>query len=98
MVIVGSFLCATFAAFTNLRKVFNFTLMVLYSFRGFRLGGSDSDLEIEHKKVAELVYNKEYRKRDHNIIKSWFARHWKSVAILAGWLIGLYLFFAQLPL
>jgi hypothetical protein len=69
-----------------------------FDFRGFRLGGSDSVLEIEHKRVAELVYDKEFRKKDHNIIKSWFARHWKSVALLAGWLIGLYLFFTQLPL
>lgn len=68
-----------------------------FDFHGFRLGGSDS-VEVEDKRVAELVYNKEYRKGEHNIIKSWLIRHWKSVALLAGWLIGLYLFFTQLPL
>ena len=34
MLILKSFLRASFTPFTNLRKVFNFTVMVLYSFRG----------------------------------------------------------------
>ena len=61
-----------------------------FDFHGFRLGGSDSVLEIEHKRVAELVYNKK-----HIIIKSWLTKHWKAIALLVGWLIGLLLFFGQ---
>ena len=61
-----------------------------FDFNGFRLGGSDSDLELKQKKVAELVYNK-----NHGIIKSWLSRHWKAVALLVGWAIGILLFFGQ---
>ena len=69
-----------------------------FNFRGFRLGGSDSVLEVERKRVAELVYNKDGARKDHNIIKSWLVKHWKGLALLVGWLIGLYLFFVQFPL
>ena len=30
--------------------------------------------------------------------KTWLSKHWKTVALIVGFWIGLYLFFAGLPL
>ena len=33
-----------------------------------------------------------------SMTKTWLSKHWKTIALIVGFLIGLYLFFSELPL
>lgn len=46
-----------------------------------------------------VVYDKKRdSKKVNRMAKLWLSRHWKSLALLVGWLVGLYVFFIQIPL